>query len=276
MNKLLSQQTIDIIWNKVSFYTPNILMGIITLLFGLYLAKILTKGFSKFLEKKLIDSSLHGFLSSIVGILLKVLVVLTTLGIFGIETTSFVAILGSAGLAVGLALQGSLANFAGGVLIIIFRPFKVGDFIDVQGVMGSVSEISVFQTKLLTPDNKVILVPNGPLAGGTITNFSAQPLRRVDLTFGIGYDDDLKKAKELIFSTVTAHEKVLKDPAPFIAVSELADSSVNFVVRVWAKTEDYWNVHFDSIENVKLALDENGVSIPYPQSDLHIKEIAKQ
>jgi small conductance mechanosensitive channel len=250
----------------------NIGLALVTLILGLGVASWVTKLVSKALTRKNVDISLAKFLSSIVGVLLKVVVFLSVLGILGIKTTSFIAILGSAGLAVGLALQGSLSNFAGGVLIIILKPFKVGDVIEAQGHVGCVDEVNIFVTKLKTPDNKVILIPNGPLANGSIVNITAEPTRRVDFTFGVGYGDDLRKAKEVIQKTILADSRVLQDPAPFIAVSELADSSVNFVVRVWAKTEDYWGVYFDGLENVKLALDENQISIPFPQTDLYIKE----
>ena len=190
----------------------------------------------------------------------------------GIETTSFIAILGAAGLAIGLALQGSLGNFAGGVLVLLFKPFKVGDFIDAQGVAGTVSEIQIFNTIIKTPDNKVIIVPNGAVYNGVITNFSKEATRRVDFVFGIGYGDDIKKAKEVIARLVDADERAMKDPAPTIVVSELADSSVNISCRVWVNASDYWGVFFDLTENVKLTFDAEGISIPFPQQDVHMHQ----
>ena len=188
----------------------------------------------------------------------------------GIETTSFVAILGAAGLAVGLALQGGLANFAGGVLILIFKPFKVGDFIDAQGHAGVVSEITVFTTVLKTPDNKTIIIPNGALSNGSMVNYSTEEKRRVDMVFGIGYGDDIAKAKQVLKRIVDEDERVLKDPAPQIVVAELADSSVNFNFRVWCTGSDYWSIYFDMNEKVKLEFDKEGVSIPFPQRDVHL------
>ena len=183
---------------------------------------------------------------------------------------SFVAIIGAAGLAVGLALQGTLQNFAGGVIILILRPFKVGDYIEGSGHAGTIKEIQIFNTVMLTPDNKKIIIPNGGLSNASITNYSAQPTRRVDMVFGIGYDDDIKKAKELLETIVTGDERVLKDPIHQIAVSELADSSVNFVVRPWVNAADYWDVYFDMHEKIKLEFDKAGISIPFPQRDVHI------
>ena len=188
----------------------------------------------------------------------------------GIQMTSFIAILGAAGLAVGLALQGSLANFAGGVLILLFKPFKVGDFIDAVGFSGTVKEIQVFSTKMTTPDNKTIIIPNGNLANSSMTNYSTQTQRRVDFVFGIGYNDDIKKAKSVINELIYKDERILKDPEPLVVVSELGDSSVNLTVRVWSKSADYWGIFFDMQESVKLKFDEQGISIPYPQQDVHL------
>jgi small conductance mechanosensitive channel len=269
------QMNIQIITSKIMAYLPTLAGGLITLIAGFWIAGILTNRISNLMKKREVDDSLKTFLTSCLSVIFKIVVILSALGIMGIQTTSFIAILGSAGLAVGLALQGSLSNFAGGVLIILFKPFKVGDVIDAQGVVGSVDKISIFVTRLKTPDNKVIFVPNGPLANGNITNITTEDTRRVDFTFGIGYDDDIKKAKDIIFDTIKADSRVLNTPEPFIAVSELADSSVNFVVRVWSKTSDYWGVYFDGLENVKIALDKNNISIPYPQTDIHVKELTK-
>ena len=188
----------------------------------------------------------------------------------GIETTSFIAVLGAAGLAIGLALQGSLSNFAGGVLVLMFRPYKVGDFIDAQGVMGTVHEIQIFNTILKTPDNKVIIVPNGAISNGIITNFSMEATRRVDFVFGIGYSDDIAKAKATIERLISEDGRALSDPEPQIVVSELADSSVNITTRVWVNASDYWGLFFDLTEKVKLTFDQEGISIPFPQRDVHV------
>ena len=216
------------------------------------------------------EESLQKFLGSLSSILLKILLLITVASTIGIEATSFIAILGAAGLAVGLALQGSLGNFAGGLLILLFKPFKVGDFIETQGQLGKVHAIHVFSTVLKTPDNKTIILPNGAVAGGSITNFSTEKQRRVDMTFGIGYGDDLKKAKDILKQLVDNDERILKDPEPVIAVSELGDNSVNYVVRVWCNAADYWSIFFDMQETVKLTFDQEGISIPFPQRDVHL------
>ena len=191
----------------------------------------------------------------------------------GIEMTSFVAILGAAGLAVGLALQGTLQNFAGGVMLLLFKPFKVGDVLSAQGFTGSVKEIQIFNTIMATPDNRIIIIPNGGLANSAMTNFSTMDTRRVDFSFGIGYDDDFEKAKSLIRSLIDADSRILKDPEPFVRVGELADSSVNITTRVWVNAADYWAVHFDLIENVKKTFDKEKVSFPYPQMDVHTNQL---
>ena len=198
-----------------------------------------------------------------------IVVILTALSELGVETTSFLAILGAAGLAIGLALKDSLGNFASGVMIILFKPFKVGDVVNAAGVTGSVSEVGIFNSIFITPDNQKIIIPNGAITAGTITNINAEPTRRVDLVVGIGYDDDIKKAKEVLNQLVTSDERVLQEKGITIAVSELADSSVNFVVRAWVNTPDYWGVKFDLTENIKLTFDKEGISIPYPQQDVH-------
>jgi len=219
--------------------------------------------------KAKIDNTLVEFLDSVIYFALFVVVVLASLNALGINTTSFLAIFGAAGLAVGLALKDSLANIGAAVLIIIFRPFQVGDFVDAAGASGTVQDINLFSTIIITGDNKTIIVPNSSVIGGNITNYSNKPLRRVSHVFGIGYGDDLKLAKETLIQIMEADERVLKDPAPFVAVGELGQSSVNLVFRAWVKTEEYWDVHFDMLERVKLAFDEKGISIPYPQMDIH-------
>lgn len=251
-------------------YGPKVLLAIITLLIGLWLIKILVKAFKKVLENAGTDVSLQKFLTSLVSILLKALLIISVASMVGIATTSFIAILGAAGLAIGLALQGSLANFAGGVLILIFKPFKVGDFINAQGHAGTVHAIQVFNTTLKTPDNKTIIIPNGALSNGSIINFSTESQRRVDMTFGISYTDDIKKAKDILNRLVESDNRILKYPSPAIVVSELADSAVNFAVRVWCNAPDYWNIYFDMHENVKLSFDKDRISIPFPQQDIHV------
>jgi small conductance mechanosensitive channel len=226
--------------------------------------KIIIKSAKKIMAKGGIDITLQKFLGNLGGWVLKILLFIVVISMLGVETTSFAAILAAAGLAVGLALQGSLANFAGGVLIMIFKPFKIGDLIEAQGEIGVVKEIEIFTTKLIGLSNKEIIIPNGVMSNGTILNYSTEGTRRVDLVIGVSYDADIKKTKEVLMNVLTSHPKVLKDPAPGVTVSELADSSVNFAVRPWCKTADYWDVYFEVTENVKLALDKAGIEIPYP------------
>ncbi len=264
------QVYIDKAVELIMLYAPKLLLAIITLIIGLWVIKLVVKGMEKALDKSNVDESLKKFLGSFFGVILKILLLISVASMVGIETTSFIAIMGAAGLAVGLALQGGLANFAGGVLILLFKPFKVGDFIDAQGYTGSVREIQIFNTILKTPDNKTIIIPNGGLSSGSITNFSVEATRRVDMTFGIGYGDDLKKTKDVLNSIMNSDSRVLKDPATMIVVSELADSSVNFSVRVWANAADYWGLFFDMQEKVKLEFDKQGISIPFPQQDVHL------
>lgn len=251
-------------------YGPRIIGSVLTLLLGLWLAGMAGKLVKGMLNRGKVDPSLGSFLSSLLSILLKALVYITALGVLGIEMTSFIAILGAAGLAVGLALSGTLQNFAGGVMILFFKYFKVGDFIEAQGYMGSVREIQIFVTILTTPDNKTIILPNGPLATGSLTNFSAQATRRVDWTFGIAYGDDVDKAYEVLGKLIADDERILKDPAPFMAVSALADSSVNIVVRAWVNAADFWPVHFRMNEMVYKTFDKEGLNIPFPQRDVHL------
>jgi len=251
-------------------YGLNVFWAIVTLVIGLWFIRIMGRAFARALERSKIDVSLEKFLISLVRIVLQILLVITVISMLGVEMTSFIAILGAAGLAVGLALQGSLANFAGGVLLLLFKPFKVDDFIEAQGYLGKVSAIQVFNTILKTPDNKTIIIPNGVLSNGSITNFSTESLRRIEWTFGIGYDDDLKKAKDILNELIKADTRILSEPAPQVAVSELGDSSVNFVVRVWVNAADFWDVYFAMQESVKLTFDEKGISIPFPQRDVHV------
>ena len=251
-------------------YGQKLGMGILILVIGLWIAGMITNGLKKVMQKRGLDPALQSFLGSMLGITLKVLVVISALGTLGIEMTSFVAILGAAGLAVGMALSGTLQNFAGGVMILIFKPFKVGDWIDAQGHSGTVSEIQIFNTILKSPDNKTIIIPNGGLSTGSMVNYSTEPRRRVDWTIGIGYGDDADKAKEVLLEMLNDDERILKDPAPFIAVSALADSSVNFAVRAWVEAPNYWGVFFDLNERVYKEFDKHGLNIPFPQMDVHV------
>lgn len=253
-------------------YGPRIIGSVLTLLLGLWLAGLAGKLVKGMLNRGKVDPSLGSFLSSLLSILLKVLVYITALGVLGIEMTSFIAILGAAGLAIGLALSGTLQNFAGGVMILFFKYFKVGDFIEAQGYMGSVREIQIFVTILTTPDNKTIILPNGPLATGSLINFSAQATRRVDWTFGIACGDDVDKAYAVLGKLIADDERILKDPAPFMAVSALADSSVNILVRAWVNAADFWPVHFKMNEMVYKTFDKEGLNIPFPQRDVHVHQ----
>ncbi len=251
-------------------YLPKVILALIFLWLGLWLIKRFTKLFHAALDKRSVEVSLQGFLTSVLGALLKVALVISVATMVGVEMTAFVAVLGAAGLAVGMALSGTLQNFAGGVIILLFKPYKVGDFIEAQGFMGTVKEIQIFVTVLKTPDNKTVIIPNSPLSTGSLINFNLEPTRRVDLVFGIGYGDDIDKARAVIKGVVDADSRVLKDPEPFIKVGALADSSVNFTVRLWVDSDDFWPVHFETIEAVKKAFDAEGVSIPFPQRDVHL------
>jgi small conductance mechanosensitive channel len=251
----------------------NIAIAAVILFGGIWLAKQIKKYIVLIMEKRNIDALLASFTSNIAYVTLVAFVIIAALSQLGIQTTSFVAIIGAAGLAIGLSLQSSLSNFASGVMIIAFRPFKVGDFIEAGGIAGVVEGIQIFSTQMRTGDNKQIIVPNSNITGSNITNYSAKDTRRVDMVFGIGYDDDIKKAKDILIKLLKEDERILKDPQPVVAVSELADSSVNFVVRPWVKTDDFWNVKFDYTEAVKLTFDKEGISIPYPQQDVHLHKI---
>ncbi|PIP03027.1 MAG: mechanosensitive ion channel protein MscS [Zetaproteobacteria bacterium CG12_big_fil_rev_8_21_14_0_65_54_13] len=250
----------------------NIAMALAIFVIGRWIAGILLNLLDKILNKAGMDVMLVGFVHSILNALLLLFIIIASLDQLGVNTTSFIALIGAAGLAVGLALQGSLQNFASGVLLIVFHPFRVGHFIEAGGASGVVEEIGIFSTRMKTGDNREIIVPNGAIYGGTITNNSARATRRIDMVFGIGYDDDIKKAKEIMQSILEADERILKEPAPLIAVAELGDSSVNFAVRPWVNSGDYWGVKFDVTEKIKLAFDTAGISIPYPQMDVHISK----
>ncbi|MEA2049739.1 MAG: mechanosensitive ion channel [Campylobacterota bacterium] len=255
-------------------YTLQIVIALAIFVIGKKIARKITDiTLSNLSKTGKIDETLEKFLSSVIYGVLLVVVVLAALGQVGVETTSFIAILGAVGLAVGLAFQSTLSNISAGVMIIIFRPIQVGEFVEAGGATGIIEEINIFNTMMRTGDNKVIIVSNSNIIGGNIINYSRKDTRRVDLTFGIGYDDDLKLAKSTLEEILNSDSRILKDKdadAPFVAVSELADSSVNFVTRSWVKSEDYWGVYFDTIEKVKLTFDEKGISIPYPQMDIHM------
>ena len=257
-----------------TLYGGKLVLAILTLIIGLWLIGMVIKGLDKALKASEVETTLAIFLEKLAGTILKVLLLISVASMIGIETTSFIAIFGAAGLAIGLALQGSLSNFAGGVLILLFKPFKVGDFIEAQGHAGVVKEIQIFNTIMHTGDRKTIIIPNGPISNGSIINYSLSPIRRVDMVFGIGYDDDLKKAKALLQKLVDEDQRILKDPESQVLLSELADSSVNFTVRAFVNAADYWGVFFDMQEKVKLAFDEAGISIPYPQQDVHMHNAA--
>ena len=255
-------------------YAIKIAIAVAILLVGIWLSNKLKSVLTRQLVKRDVDTMLASFFSSIAHILLLAFIVIAALNQLGIQTTSLVAIIGAAGLAIGLALQGSLSNFASGVMIIAFRPFSAGDYVEAGGVAGTVEGIKIFSTQLRTADNKTIIVPNSSITDSSITNYSAKDTRRVDMVFGIGYDDDIKTAKLVLQNIIDSDERILEDPAPIIAVGELADSSVNFVVRPWVKTDDYWAVKFDITEAVKLRFDEENISIPYPQQDVHMHQAA--
>ncbi len=247
----------------------NIVLALAIFVIGKSVAKMLTSVSKKVMTKAKVDNILVNFIGSIINTVLLLFVVVAALDQLGVDTTSLIALIGAAGLAIGLALQGSLQNLASGVMLIVFRPFNDGDLVETAGVLGVVETIGIFTTTMRTGDNREIIIPNGEIFGGTITNFSKRSTRRVDMVFGIGYDDDIRKAKDILNRILEEDERILKDPAPLVAVAELADSSVNFNVRPWCKTEDYWNVYFDIHEKVKLTFDAEGISIPYPQMDIH-------
>ena len=251
-------------------YGLSVLAAVIIFIVGRWLAKLVSKLVGKGMAKSKVDEILVTFVQNLCYVALLVFVIIAALSKLGIQTASFIAVVGAAGLAVGLALQGSLANFASGVLMLIFKPFRVGDFVEVAGAKGTVKEIQIFTTILASPDNVKVIIPNAQVTGGNILNYSVNGTRRVDLVVGVSYEDDLKKAQEVIEQVLAGDDRILKDPAPTVAVSELGDSSVNFVVRPWVKSADYWAVYFDLTKTVKLTLDQKGISIPYPQRDVHM------
>ena len=265
---------IGLITDFATTYGIKFLTAIVIFYFGLKAIKLLCKGMAKWFAKADFDEALESFIYSLTGMLLKVILVITCAGIAGIPTTSLVALLGAAGLAIGLALSGTLQNFAGGVLLLILKPFKVDDVIEAEGHTGKVISIQIFNTILNTADNKRIILPNGPVATGAIVNYSAEEKRRVDFVFGIGYDDDIEKARGIIRGLIDADDRIDKDPEPVIVLSELGDSAVNLTVRVWADAPHYWGITFDLNEKVKAAFDAEGISFPFPQSDVHMHQVS--
>lgn len=256
-------------------FLPDLIAAILILIIGFWIVKRVVNYMKKVLAKKDYDPALEGFLTTLVSWALKILVIIVAISQVGIETTSLVAVLGAAGLAIGLALQGSLANFAGGVLIIILKPFRVGDWIEAQGVSGSVKEVNLFYTKLDTFGNQEAVVPNGSLANDNIVNYTVNGKRRENLSFGISYDDDIKKAKEVLLQLISEQDGILEDPAPQVLVAELGDNSVNFSVRYFAPNDKFWDIHWNMIEQGKIRLEKAGMTIPYPQRDVYLYDQTK-
>jgi len=266
------QGYLDMVYGLVVTYGLKVVSAILVLIIGFWLIKRIAKVTDRLMEKREVNISLRGFLKALMTILLKVMLLITVAQMVGIESTSFIAVLGAAGLAVGLALQGTLANFAGGVMILLFKPYKVGDVIEAQGHKGSVKEIHIFVTILLSGENKTIILPNAAVSNGNIVNYTTEGVIRVDMNFGISYNSNIKDAKDVLMKVVQNHPKVLKEPAPFIGVSELADSAVNLVVRPYSTPADYWDVYFAVYEEGKIALDNAGIEIPFPQVDVHMQK----
>lgn len=265
-----TEKVIPYLIDQLAIYGPKVIAALAIFIIGRWVCKIVRNTVKRILKKSKVDDLLISFVGSITYMGLLVFVIIAALNQLGVQTTSFVAIIGAAGLAIGLALQGALSNFAAGVLMIIFRPFKSGDYIEGGGVSGVVGQIQIFTTELLTPDNKLVIVPNANMMSSNITNYSANTTRRVDLVIGVGYGDDLSKVKQVLQQVIDDEPRVLKSPQATIAVSELADNSVNLVVRPWVKTADYWDIYFHLTETIKVRFDEENISIPYPQRDVHM------
>ena len=264
------QETLNKVYECIATYGLNILAAGLIFFIGKWLAGVVSDLLEKIMKKTQLDATLSSFVKHIVYIAMLVFVVIAALGKLGVQTTSFIAVIGAAGLAIGLSLQGSLANFAAGALLIMFKPFKVGDFIESAGVVGTVKEVQIFNTIISAPDNKKIIMPNAKITGDNIINYSAIDQRRVDLVFGISYNDDIKKAKEVLLGIVKGDDRVLDEPESLVAVSELGDSCVNLVCRPWVKPENYWAVYFDTLEKGKIELEAAGITIPFPQTDVHL------
>ncbi len=276
------EQNVDVLNDSVKWlsenqdliisYSMNIIFAIATLIVGMMVARFIAGTLHKVLTKRKLDNTIVDFVSHMVRYVIIAFVIIAALGRIGVETTSFVAIIGAAGLAVGLALQGSLSNFASGVLIIALRPFKAGEYIEAAGTAGTVESVQIFSTTLTTPDNKFVVVPNSAILGGNIVNYSRKPTRRIDLIIGVSYNADLAKTKAVLEAVLKANDGILKSPEPLVAVAELADSSVNLVVRPWVNGPDYWRVRFELMEAIKNDLDEAGIEIPFPQMDIHMNK----
>ena len=256
-------------------YLGNLVVALLIFVVGRWVVKLIVKAIGKLMSSRNIDEMLADFICTILTALGTLVVAIAALNRLGVDTTSLVALIGAAGLAVGLALQSSLSNFAAGVMLIVNKPFQAGDFVEAGGVSGVIEEVHIFSTTLRTPDNKSVIVPNGQIYEGSIINYSNRDTRRIDLIMGIGYEDDIKKAKQIMLDIMLADKRILEDPAPVVAVHELADSSVNLAVRPWVKTDDYWGVYWDLLEGFKLAFDNNGISIPYPQQDVYMYQAEK-
>lgn len=267
------EKTMNLMVKLTMYYGPKLLGAVAVWIIGGWIIKMIGKGFSHVLEAQKIDPSLKPFLKSLITALLQAMLVITVLSMLGVQMTSFIAILGAAGLAVGMALSGTLQNFAGGVVILLFKPFRVGDLVEAEGYTGFVHEIHIFNTILKTPDNRTVIIPNGSISGSTLANYSTEETRRVDFTFGIAYGDSVEKAREIVRSICTQDARVLQDPEakkPFVGLSELADSSVNLAVRVWVKGTDYWPVFFELNEKIYKGFQDGGIQIPFPQMDVHL------
>ncbi|MBY6186362.1 mechanosensitive ion channel [Marinobacter hydrocarbonoclasticus] len=260
----------------IMVYGTRILLALVIFIIGRWIAKLVAGGLTRVMTKRDMDKTVVGFVANMASAIITAFTIIAVLGQLGVQTASLVAVLGAAGLAVGLALQGSLSNFASGVLLVVFRPCKAGDYVEAAGVAGTVEEISIFSTTLVTPDNKRIVAPNSAVMNGVIVNYSAKDQRRVDMVVGVSYDADLREAQAVIRDVVNQHELVLKDPEPTIEVMDLGASSVDFVVRPWVKTADYWTVRFDLVREIKLRLDNEGIGIPYPQMDVHVKALPER
>ena len=263
------------VYTLLTLYGLRVISAIAIFIIGRWVAKGITRLIERLMARRKVDETLVSFVSNLGYVALLAFVIIAALNKLGIQTASFIAVLGAAGLAIGLALQGSLSNFAAGILMIIFRPFKVGDYIEGAGVAGTVESIQIFTTQLKTPDNKTIIIPNAKISGDNIVNYTTKGSRRVDLVFGIGYADDIDKARQIIMDIITKDERVFKDPEPVVVVSELADSSVNLTTRAWSTSADVWNIFFETTEKVKKAFDANDITIPFPQRDVHIYEQQK-
>ena len=262
--------------DKILSYLPSIIAALVILILGLWVIKLIIGHLRKIMEKREVDPGVRGFSLSILGVVLNILLFIVIITKLGVETTSFAAILAAAALAIGLALQGSLSNFAGGVLIIVLKPYRVGDFIEAQGESGTVTDISIFYTILTTTNNQRVIIPNGQLSNNKVTNYSYEPTRRNNMTVGISYDSDIKKSREVLLNIVNSDERVLKDPAPVVLVGGLGDNSVDLSLRFWANQADYWGLHFDTIEKLKTELEDAGVSFPFPQRDVHLYDMSKE